>query len=158
MMEIVFTKAGNEEYVLSCKRKDGSVTWHHVDDFFVLHDLCHFAVETGLRIKNGFFGMLAAGTDITEFDLPKQQRTVQLTAEALFSEQLVNLLVIDHTQGRMDNLVEVFYSIHGENTDTFFLQQLNEEKLDEIRIKYTGLVYQWKLMPLDHSLSLVFEI
>ena len=157
-MEILFTKTGNEEHVLSCRRKDGSVTWHHVSDFFILHDLCHFAAETVLKFGSGFFGMLAAGTDITEFDLPKEQRTVELTAEAIFTEHLVNLLVIDYTQGKMDNLIEVFYSIHDGDIDTVLLQQLSEDKLEEIRVKYAEFMKQWKILPVNQTLSLMFEI
>jgi len=157
-MEILFTKTGDGEHVFSCRRKDGSVTWHHVSEFFLLHDLCHFAAESGLKFTSGFFGMLAAGTDITEFDLPKEQRSVQLTAEAIFAEHLVNLLVIEYKQGRMDNLIEIFYCIHDEYIDSGLLQQLSEDKLEEIRIKYAGLMEQWKILPVNQTLSLVFEI
>ena len=157
-MEILFTKTGGEDHILSCKRKDGSVTWHRVSEFFLLHDLCHFAAETVLKFTSGFFGMLAAGTDITEFDLPKEQRTIHLTAEAIFTEHLVNLLVIDYKQRRMDNLIEVFYSIHDGYIDTALLQQLSEDKLEAIRIKYAELMKQWKLLPVNQNLSLMFEI
>jgi len=157
-MEILFTKTGDKEHVLSCRRKDGTVTWHHDSVFFLLHDLCHFAVETVLKFTGGFFGMLASGTDITEFDLPKEKRTMQLTAEAIFAEHLVNLLVIEYKQGRMDNLIEVFYCIHDEYIDSALLQQLSEDKLEEIRIKYAGLMKQWNILPVNQTLSLVFEI
>ena len=114
LMEILFTKTGLDEDVLSCKRKDGTVTWTHVSRFFILHDLCHYVVEDSLLLKKAFFGMLANGTDITEFELPKDQRRIELTSEALFAENLVNLLVIDYTQGRMDNLLGIFRETYEE--------------------------------------------
>ena len=85
-MEILFSKTASEDHIFSCKRKDGSVTWKHVSAFFMLHDLCHYAVETTLPLKNGFFGMVAAGTDISDFDLPKEQWKFQLTDEAIFAD------------------------------------------------------------------------
>src|SRR5258706_9947829 len=107
-MKIIFTKTGKDEHIFSCIRKDGSSTWKHVGAFFILHDLGHYAVETILQLKNAFLGMVAAGTDINDFDLPKEQRDFVLTNETIFAEHLVNLVVIDYTQGKMDNLPEIF--------------------------------------------------
>jgi hypothetical protein len=65
-------------------------------------------------LKKAFFGMQANGTDITEFELPKDQRRIELTSEALFAEHLVNLFMVDYTQGRMDNLLEIFRETYEE--------------------------------------------
>lgn len=156
-MEILFTKTGKEQHVFSCKLKDGSTTWKHVSVFFMLHDLCHYAVETILPLKNAFFGMVASGIDINDFDLPKEQRVFQLTDEALFAEQLVNLVVIDHTQGRMENLIEIFVSIYDLDYRSILMQKLTEEKLEKIRIKYSELLNQWEAIPLSGILKLSFE-
>ncbi|MES1214648.1 MAG: hypothetical protein ABUT20_03945 [Bacteroidota bacterium] len=156
-MEILFTKTGKEEHVFSCKRKDGSTTWKHVGEFFMLHDLGHYAVETILHLKNGFFGMVASGTDISDFDLPKEQRAFQLTDEALFAEQLVNMVVIDFTQGRMENLIEIFTSIYDLDNGSILMRNLTEEKLEKIRTAYNELLTQWEAIPLSGVLKLSFE-
>lgn len=156
-MEILFTKTGKEEHVFSCKRKDGSTTWKHTGEFFMLHDLCHYAVETILPLRNAFFGMLASGTDINDFDLPKEQRIFQLTDEALFAEQLVNMVIIDYTQGRMENLIEIFTSIYDTDNGSFLMQNLTEEKLEKIRTIYSELLTQWEAIPLSGVLKLSFE-
>ena len=155
-MEILFTKTGSGEDVLSCKRKDGSVTWVHVSKFFILHDLCHFAVEKILSLKQAFFGMLANGIDITEFELPKEQRPFELTSEALFAEHLVNLLVIDYTQGKMDNLLEIFRETY-DDTASNLLPLINERKLEDVRKNYAMLIQQWQATPERESLKLIFE-
>ena len=155
-MEILFTKSGQEEAVFSCKRKDGTVTWAHVSKFFMLHDLCHYAIETIIPLKKAFLGMLAGGTAITEFELPKDERTFDLTPEALFAEHLVNLVVIDYTQGRMDNLLEVFSATY-DRTGSSLPYSITEEKLENIRIKYASLVEQWISVPERESLKLLFE-
>jgi len=155
-MEILFTKTGLEEDVLSCKRKNGTVTWGHISKFFILHDLCHYAVETTLPLKKAFLGMLAEGTDITEFELPKEQRKIELTQEALLAEHLVNLVVIDYTQGRMDNLLEILTATYNDISSDLF-QLINEEKLEHIRNEYAKLIQQWQLLPERQSLKLLFE-
>lgn len=154
-MDILFTKTGSGEDVLSCKRKDGSVTWVHVSKFFILHDLCHYAVEKSLSLKQAFFGMLAEGTDITEFELPKEQRPFELTPEALFAEHLVNLLVIDYTQGKMENLLEIFRETYDDASNLLHL--INEIKLEDVRKNYAMLVQQWQATPERESLKLIFE-
>jgi len=156
-MEILLTKSGKKGHVFSCKRKDGTVTWKQVSHFFILHDLCHYAVETGLILKKAFFGMLASGTDISEFDLPKEQRNMVLEPEALFAEQLVNLLTIDYIQGRMENLAEVFATIHEKEGGGIPGRQLTGEKLDEIRKAYSCLILQWEALPEKETMKLLFE-
>ena len=155
-MEILITKNTSKDHILSCKRKDGTVTWTRVSNFFILHDLCHYTIETCLLLKKAFFGMLASGTDITEFDLPKDQRTIELTPEALFAEHLVNLVVIDHTQGRMDNLLEIFKETYNDASGNL-LNRIKEEKLQAIRDNYAALLQKWKVVPETESLKLIFE-
>src|SRR5437773_7563189 len=140
-MKIIFTKTGNEEQVLSCKRKDGSITWMHISSFFITHDLCHYAVETVMPLRNAFYGMVNNGTDITEFDLPKDKRNIVLAEEALFAEQLVNLLTIEYAQGRMDNFIEIFNGIYERDNEWSCL--ITNEKLEEIRSVYNRLMQQW---------------
>jgi hypothetical protein len=97
----------------------------------MLHDLGHYAIETVLNLRHAFFGMVTAGTDINDFDLPKEQRNFQLSDEAIFAEHLVNLLVIDYTQGRMDNFVEVFRAIYDDKNESGLLAYITEEKMDK---------------------------
>ena len=155
-MEIKFTKNTAREHVLSCKRKDGSVTWSHVSNFFILHDLCHYTIETTLSLKKAFFGMLADGADITQFELPKEERVVELTQEALFAEHLVNLIVIDHTQGRMNNLLDIFRETYNDGSIRL-LDTLDEQKLQDIRENYSALIQKWRVVPETETLKLIFE-
>ena len=51
--------------VLSATRPDGSTTWQRQTPeqaaFFVRHDLTHYAVETILHHRKGFYGLIADG-------------------------------------------------------------------------------------------------
>lgn len=155
-MEIIFTKTSNDQ-VLSCKRKDGSVTWRHIIPFFISHDLCHIAVESTVPLKNAFFGMVAEGADISDFDLPKEQRTFQLSEEAILAEHLVNLLTIEYSQGKMENFLEVFSAIYDEHVGTSLYKIITEEKLEEVRTKFNGLMQQWSSLAENNSITLLFE-
>jgi hypothetical protein len=61
------------------------------------HDLCHFAVEITLQFKNGFYGLIDRGFNISDFELPRNERPLELIPanlplEAQQTEFIVNLL------------------------------------------------------------------
>jgi hypothetical protein len=74
---------------LTCTRRDGSVTWQRqsgqLGQVFPPHDLTHFAVETALGFRRGFYGLVADGWDIADFaaplprgPIPEEAREVEL--------------------------------------------------------------------------------
>lgn len=153
-MEINFTKKPGSEHIISCKRIDGSVTWMKSSSFFVTHDICHYAVETTLRLKKAFYGMLAGGTSINDFELPKEQRTFELTDEALLAEHLVNLLVIEYNQGRVENFADTIrtsYEIKDE-----VLAELKNGGTDKIRDYFRSLMEKWNGIKVEETLQLEF--
>ena len=156
-MEILCLKKNETDSVFSCTRKDGSKTWRHIIPFFISHDICHFAVEKILCLKNGFYRMVAAGIDINEFDLPKEERKFVISEEAIFTEHLVNLLTIEYAQGKMDNFMEVFSALYEQHAGTDFYTVLTGEKLSEIRNFFNDLMQQWHLLPVHKTMTLFFE-
>jgi hypothetical protein len=70
MLLIQMTKRSDGGGVLRCVRADGSATWQKQESrhaqFFALHDLTHFAVESALGFKRGFYGLIAEGWDIED--------------------------------------------------------------------------------------------
>ena len=156
-MEIKLTKNSSGDHILSCKRNDGTITWKQVTNFFISHDICHYAVETVIPFNNAFFGMVAAGIDIENFDLPKDQRNFQFSEEAILAEHLVNLLTIEISQGKMENLLELFSGIYEEHVGTNLYKIVTKEKLEEIRTKFSGLMQQWRSLPENQTMTLLFE-
>ena len=155
-MEISFSRKSNDQSIISCKRKDGTYTWMHSGPFFILHDLCHYAVETGLDLKKAFYGILAAGTDINDFELPKERRTVEFTNEAIWTEQMVNLLAIEYSQGKMENFMDALNEICSKD-NVAMPPAINYEKLDQIRHSFEILMNQWHLLPEGETMTLIFE-
>lgn len=87
-------KRGDGRAVLRCERADGTVTWQRQDgpraEFFPYHDLTHYAVETVLGLRRGFFGLVAEGWDIAETE--GQRARGPLPAEAILAEHIVGWL------------------------------------------------------------------
>jgi hypothetical protein len=156
-MEIRFTKKAEGRHIISCKRRDGTETWMHSSLFFITHDLCHFAVETLLGLPSAFFGMLASGTDINDFELPKEQREFELTKDAVQAEHLVNLLTIEYNQGKVDDFITQLVQGSREELDNTFVQQLQNGKLDEIRKYFASLMLQWSEMEEGKTMTFTFN-
>src|SRR5262245_37975331 len=98
-LRIKITKRTDGGYVIACTRPDGSVTWQKGRSaaFFPVHDLTHYAVETELNHKRGFFGLLAEGWDFTDFssDWPRGR----IPADAEPAELIVGLLDTERNGG-----------------------------------------------------------
>ena len=87
-----FTKRTDGAVVLHCVRRDGSGTWERHDKqgvFFSFHDLSHFAVETQLGFRKGFYGLIADGWDIP--DTTGKGKRGELPSEGILVEHVVGL-------------------------------------------------------------------
>jgi hypothetical protein len=94
MIRIRFTRKADGRTVLTCVRRDASVTGMVEDRFFVEHDLVHYAVETILGYRQGFYGLLASGWDIAAFGAPDPSSGAKpaVPAEAIMVEHLVGVV------------------------------------------------------------------
>ena len=99
--------------------------------------------------------MVAAGTDISDFDLPKEQRKFELTEEALFAEQLVNMLSIEYAQGRMENFIEIFTSINDAGSNKAL--PIDDILLEKTRNLFNQLIQKWNSLKDSETMTLSFE-
>lgn len=87
---------------LSCTRGDGTVTWQRQGgtsaSFFPKHDLTHYAVESVLQFRDGFFGLVAAGWDIGDFGTPWPRGP--LPPGGVVAELVVGLLDLERASGQ----------------------------------------------------------
>lgn len=156
MMEIKFAKK-RDKHVISCTRADGSCTWMETDEFFVQHDLMHYCVETVLHFKSAFFGMLAGGVSITDFELPKNRRPFAYTEETLVAESIVNLLSMERVAGPVENFADALAEAHAKLKHATSRPAVDEERLAMIRTKYEQLLQQWRALSVNEGLILHFE-
>src|SRR6266487_3336399 len=156
-MEIKFLKKEDDKHVLVCSRKDRTSTWIHLDAFFLHHDLVHYAVETTLQFKSAFYGMIAKGISITDFELSKDQRNIELSDEALYAENIVNLIMMESYQGKLDNFNATLHESLQQNK--FFLNPVfvADEQLQAIHNAYLHLTQQWNKLQKGESITFHFE-
>ncbi|HWD40566.1 MAG TPA: hypothetical protein VG944_17085 [Fimbriimonas sp.] len=104
-MRIRFKKAPHPDrkHSLTCVRDDGSSTGMASSEFFVRHDLGHYAIEAALSSKQAFWGLIASGWDIDSFEErePGTRKSRTLPPEAVEVEVLAGLLDFDRASGRM---------------------------------------------------------
>jgi len=94
-------KKADGSAALSCERADGSVTWQRQDGqqgrFFPLHDLTHYAVESVLGGRRGFYSFVAQGWNLTDFGVPWPRGP--LPVDALTLELVVGFLDRERAAG-----------------------------------------------------------
>ena len=163
---IRFAKRKDGRYVLSCVRRDGSVTWQRNEGghaaFFPVHDLTHFAVETELRHRLGFFGLLADGWDFPDFAEDWGHRPMPSDADP--SELIVGLLDAERVGGEPTPAAELnasayrYYEQRGIGDAGHQSVRLTDEQLDRIRRRQRDLVEKWEALVPGGTLELPFDI
>lgn len=157
MMQITFIKKEKDKHVLICKRKDGTSTWINADEFFLQHDLLHYAVETAMKFKSAFYGMIAQGISITDFDLPADKRNINFSDEALLTEHIVNLVMIETKDGRFENFNGTLKESLPANKKTLSAALLSDDQLNLIHTTYDMLLQQWKKLKENETIILEFQ-
>jgi len=156
-MVVQFARHSDKPPTLTCIRDDGSVTWFragHNGEFFVAHDLLHYAVETTLGFSTAFYGMIAAGRDLNDFgsqDGRPDER--QYSEEALQAEQLVGLIQVLFPPG-----AEVEFSLFENacRTNAIGDHAISADLLSSIHGEWLRLLDVWRNTPTQASLSLEY--
>ncbi|MGH9558620.1 MAG: hypothetical protein ACRD30_05220 [Bryobacteraceae bacterium] len=99
-LRIEIVKQADGRGVLRCTHGDGLVTWQiqakHAAHF-ALHDLTHFAVETILGYRRGFFGLVSEGWAVE--DTTGKGARGPLPEEAAAVERIVGLFDAERASG-----------------------------------------------------------
>jgi len=149
MLRIEILKPPNGAGVLRCTRQDGSVTWQkqmRQSPYFALHDLMHYAVESALGYRHGFFGLIAGGWDIEDTG-GKGVRGV-LPSEAMEVEQIVGLFQGEQTSSTLWTT---------EQFNTFAPRPLTDTDIRNVRRLRRELFERWFAIPPGDKLELRFE-
>lgn len=142
---------------LSCTRADGSVTWLRQvgvqGRFFPLHDLTHFAVETTLGHRRGFYGLVASGWDITDFGVRP------LPPDTDPSELIVGFLDAERAGGvrwaaeDLNDKIRLYHEERGLITPV----EVTEAELAATRQRRAELFAEWNAVTPGEALVLSFE-
>jgi hypothetical protein len=154
-VRVQITERADGAGVLRCVRADGSATWQKQTDrhaaFFALHDLTHFAVETTLGYRRGFFGLISEGWDIE--DTTGKGARGPLPPEAAEVEGVVGLFDAERAGGQIWTVAEFneFAAMKGARTLTF-------DEIARIKNKRSDLFQQWSAVVPGETLELQFDV
>src|SRR5689334_20068275 len=147
---------------LTCTRADGTTTWQSMKNaqaaFFPRHDLTHYAVETVLRHSRGFYGLVAAGWDLSDFGTPWPRGP--MPKESVLSEMIVGFLDVERASGglaRVDDLNNRLSEFSAENGLAEPVV-LTEDDLWAVRAKRGELFAMWDAVEPGSALELAFDL
>lgn len=149
-MHIEIAKRADGTGVLRCTRDDGSVTWQKQKRHgahFALHDLTHYAVETSLDYRRGFFGLIAQGWEIEE--TTGKSPHGPLPDEALEVERLVGLFDSERASSALWT-IEEFNELGP--------RALTAAEIAKVRAARAALFKKWSEVPPGQTLNLEFDV
>ena len=155
-LHIRIKKQADGSAALSCTRPDGSVTWQRQEgahgQFFPLHDLTHYAVETVLGYQSGFYGLVAQGWNVTDFGAPWPRGRIPADAEP--AEFIVGFLDAERASRDQWNAEELNdkLRLHGVPDSRF----VTEAQLQAIRALRGELFERWRAVAPGAALELTF--
>jgi hypothetical protein len=141
-------------------RADGSVTWLKQERhaaFFALHDLTHFAVESTLGFRRGFYGLIAEGWDVE--DTTGKGARGPLPDEAVEVEYLVGSLDAERacsTTWTTDEFNDCT-ALAASNSSRPTPRRLTDQDLARVRARRDELFAEWFATPVGGTLELSYE-
>ena len=157
-LRLQFRKERDGSCAFVLTRSDGTSTrQRHKTSFFAFHDLTHFAVETILEHRRGFYGLVADGWDLEDFGSPWPRG--KLPADMDPSELIVGFFDLEratgnlHTAGDLNASAISYYRAHGGSRPSW---QLSASQVDAIRSRMGELHGRWRALPPGETLTLEF--
>jgi len=149
MLRIEITKRPDGSGLLRCTRADSSVTWQtqakHAAHF-ALHDLTHFAVETTLGYRRGFFGLISEGWSVE--DTTGKGPRGPIPDETGEVEHIVGLFDSERASGALWT---------SDEFNSSSPRPLSADEIHGVRSLRSALFQQWRAVSPGESLSLTFE-
>lgn len=156
-MRIRFKKGKNKADVLHCSRPDGTDTWARIANGMMVHELIHWAVEKELKYHNAFYGLLAKGYDITDFERsfsskPLELKGKNLPPEAIWSEHIVHMFTVEHFGGTEleDISVQIDQNIKASGHKGL---EISPSDIDVIRQTIGLILGEWNALPAGHEIE-----
>ncbi len=165
-LTIALTRCADASTVFRLTRADGSATWQRTHGatgaFFPRHDLAHYAVETVLGHRRGFYGLVADGWDLDSFAAPwPRGRLVDIDPSELIVGFLDRTGLADGTEadaGALNDTATTFFaSPRADPASAARWRDLRDVDLAAVRARARALVSAWDTLPIGETLTLVFD-
>ena len=164
-LTIAITKRADGSTVFRLDRADGTATWQRnrgaTGAFFPTHDLTHYAVETVLGHRRGFYGLVAEGWDLGDFGPPWPRGRLD---DVDPSELIVGFL--DRTglddaaapnAAELNAAAATYYALHPSALGGVGRwRDLAGVDLARVRARARELVAAWHAVPVGGTLTLPF--
>lgn len=141
-------------------RSDGTVTvQRNGNPFFPVHDLTHFAVESVLGHRRGFYGLVNEGWNFADFGTPWPRGPLPEDIDP--SELIVGLLDLERATGVRWTVEEL-----NEKVREVYAQRIHrpppppdatQEQLDAIHVMVRSLIDRWRATLPGETLELHFR-
>jgi hypothetical protein len=164
VLTIRLAKHSDGGATLTCVRADGSMTWQRQRSahatFFPRHDLTHFAVETVLGYRRGFYGLVADGWNLGDFGAPWPRGPLPTDMDP--AELLVGYLDAERASIRGGASPLTAAELSAQVADFYEARALgapptvSDEQLAAIRVRMAELFARWDALPTGDVLELQF--
>ncbi len=152
------TKRADGAGLLKCIRDDGSAVWQRQSErhalHFALHDLTHFAVETTLGYRNGFFGLLRDGWEMD--DVTGKGARGRLPAEAVEVESIVGLFDAERASGAIWSSEEFNRFAKTRAEGGIPTRLLSDQEIAKVKACRSELFGRWFSLAIGERLDLEF--
>jgi hypothetical protein len=157
-MKVIIKKKSGAKHKITYIREGLEDFWIEADDFLVIHDLCHYAIENTLQYKNAFWGLVATGINPGVFENKETRDALQLSNEAWYAEHLANLLLIEIIQGKFNDMNQVLNESITRFNPTIPGIHYSDKEMVEIRNVVEKMFNSWKVLETGERLIFEFNI
>ena len=149
---------------ITLTRADGSVTWQRqrgqIGHVFPPHDITHYAVETSLGYRQGFFGLVADGWEIADFAAPWPRGPIP--REAMEVELIVGFFDAERRSAgqwstQQFNEHAVKYVSSSKHAATLTPPVLGDHDISRIRLARQEILERWFATCAGNALELTFD-
>lgn len=155
-MKITFKKRSDTKHVVSYSTPLGVEHWFEADDFLVLHDLSHFALESILHFRTAFWGLMEQGISQEVFENKDARNALSLSHDAWYAEHLANLFLMELSQGRWEDIQKIFISALRQTNPEIPLFHLENKEVEKIRALLVRLVAEWNSLGSGDKMEVEF--
>ena len=166
-MLIRFKRHPDGSASLTCVRGDGTSTWQRQQGqlglVFPPHDLTHYAVETTLGYRHGFYGLIEDGWNIEDFAKPWPRGPIPIEAQEV--ELIVGFFDTERrsfarmTEAEFNDHATRYLAAHKSTKPNALgeARRLTEAEIERIRGCRSDLLGRWSALGPGDVLELSFE-
>jgi hypothetical protein len=142
-LRIKIAKRRGKLPLLVCERADGTRTMAELT-VGAAHDLGHYVVETTLGYRRAFYGLVARGMNIEDFNGPAASTRTDIPEEAVATEFIVGMLQTELVSGEpMADFNEALRRAMADGRRPMNAPVVSDADLATMRRRYGELVGRW---------------